>query len=94
MLVKLPGNAFCAAIDLKIFTMNVLILEILHTASYYLFWMKLQGFGAHAFYKLSRAGEMISWMTFGFLSSRAPVCGFLPLLCASGLHEQLVKEAG
>lgn len=42
-------NASCTAIDLKIFTMNMLILEILHTAFYYLFWVKSQGFGLDGF---------------------------------------------
>ena len=57
-------NAFCAAIDLKIFTMNMLILEILHTAFYYLFWMKLQGFSLVGFYKLNSIVKMLLWTAF------------------------------
>lgn len=63
--------------------MNMLILEILHTAFYYLFWMKLQGLGPHGFYKLSNAGKMIFWMAFGFLSSWPWMSWFLPLLLTS-----------
>lgn len=76
--MKLPGNAFHAAIDLKIFTTNMLILELLHAAPFYLFWMKSQGSGTHGFYKLSSVVEMM--MAFGFLSPGPPMCGFLLLL--------------
>ena len=57
--------------------MNMLILEILHTAFYYLFWMKSQGFGQDGFYKLSSTGKMIPWMAFSLLSFPSLVCWFL-----------------
>lgn len=44
-------NAFCVAIDLEIFTMNVLIPETLHTMFYDLFWVLLLGFGLDGSYK-------------------------------------------
>lgn len=61
-------NVFCGAVDLKIFTMNMLILEILRSAFYYLLWMKSQGFGLDGLYKLNSIGKTISWTPFSLLS--------------------------
>lgn len=55
----------------------MLILEILHTAFYYLFWMKLRGFGLDGFYKLNSIGKMIFWTIFSFLSFQSLICWFL-----------------
>lgn len=70
-------NAFCVAIDLKIFTMNVLIPETLHTAFYDLFWVPLLGFGLDGSYKQNSVGEMIFWTAFSFPSLQPLICWFL-----------------
>ena len=47
----------------------MLILEILHTAFYYLLRVKLQGFGLDGLYKLNSIGRMSFWTAFSLLSS-------------------------
>lgn len=70
-------NAFCEAIDLKIFTMNMLIPETLHTAFYDLFWVPLPGFGPDGSFKRNSGGEMIFWTALSSPSLQPLICWFL-----------------
>lgn len=55
----------------------MLILEILPTAFYYLFWLKSQGFGLDGFHKPNSIGKMIFWTAFSLLAFQPSMCWFL-----------------